>query len=366
MKRTSLYIGSLLLFLGVTACTNDALNDDFSAIDNTKPEVTSGIFNISEDNSGKVRITPIGQGVAEFKVDPGYGEGEPLTLQPGESLVHVYPEGSYTVSIEAKGITGNTTQDSYPLEVTYRAPENIAITANASGYDVTVSAEADYAKGFLVFFGDDPNEEGTPLQPGETLEAHTYPGAGLYQIKVIALSGGAATSEKTLDLQVYDPYGFPVTFEDPNQNYNHGGTFGGVSTKFTDNPDPSGINTTARVWEYTKPAGAETWSGTWTPVQAPIDLAQGTKVKIWVYASETGKAINLELEWAVDGVVENGVAVLKVANTVANEWEELTFDFGAIDGLPADAKFTQYVFRYNDTEPGAGEVIYIDNIHQTN
>lgn len=366
MKKASIYFGSLLLFMGVTACTDDALNDDLSAIENSKPEAINGIFNISEDNSGMVRITPTGQGVSEYIVDPGYGDGDPVTLKPGESHLHTYPEGSYTVTVDAKGITGNTARSSQPLEVIYRAPENLAITANTFGHEVTVSATADYANGFLVFFGDDPNAEGTPMQPGETLEPHTYPNAGLYTIKVVALSGGAAQSEKTMEVMIYDLYGLPVTFEDPGQNYHHGGTFGGVSTEFTDNPDPSGINTTAKVWKYTKNAGAETWSGTWTPVQAPIDLALGSKIKLWVHTSEVGKAINLELEWAVDGVVDNGVAVLKVANTVANEWEELTFDFGSIPGLPADAKFTQYVFRYNDTAPGEGEVIYIDNIHQTN
>jgi hypothetical protein len=85
-----------------------------------------------------------------------------------------------------------------------------------------------------------------------------------------------------------------------------------------------------------------------------------------MYATEVGKKLNVELEWAVGGNPENGVAVLKVANTVANQWEELVFDFSTISGIPADAKFTQLVFRYDDVAKGTGEVIYIDNIRLTN
>lgn len=364
MKKTSIIFGSLLLLLGVTACTNDALNDDMSAIEKSQPKEVSGVFDISNDNSGNVRITPMGQGVAEFNVDPGHGDQGVVTLKPGESLVHSYPEGSYTVNIEAKGVTGNTSDASHALDMVYRVPENIAITANPFGLELTVSASADYANGFMVYYGDDPSEEGTPMAVGETLPAHTYANVGKYQVKVVALSGGAATSEKIMEMDMYELYGLPVTFEDPKQNYNHGGTFGGVATAFVDNPDPSGINTTPKVWQYTKTVGAFNWSGTWTPLQDPIDFANGKVFKIWVYASEVGKEINLELENATDGVTPN--AILKVANTVANQWEELTFDYSTIEGIPDDVKFTQYVFRYNDSADGAGEVIYIDNIHQTN
>lgn len=365
MKKLSIYLSGLLLTVS-TACTNDALNDAYTDLHNTAPKEVNAVLDISEDNTGNVRITPMAEGVLEFTVDPGQGEGEAVTLKPGESLQHSYPEGSYTINITAKSVTGATSASSHNLDMVYRAPENINISAQQDAYDLTISASADFANGFIVFFGDDPNEEGTPLAVGETLPPHTYASAGLYQVKVIALSGGAATSEEIMEIQIYDPYGLPVTFDDPNQFYAHGGTFGGVDAKIVDNPAPGGINTSEKVWQYTKNEGAETWSGTWTPLQTPLDLSQGKKIKIWVYTSEVGKEINLELEWAVDNVVDNGVAVLKVANTVANQWEELTFDYSTIAGLPDDVQFTQYVFRYNDSANGTGEVIYIDTIHQTN
>ena len=61
----------------------------------------------------------------------------------------------------------------------------------------------------------------------------------------------------------------------------------------------------------------------------------------------------------------NGVAnqVLKMPITVANQWQEIVFDFSSV---PAGTTFKQLVFRYNDAAKGTGEVIYIDNVTQTN
>ena len=50
---------------------------------------------------------------------------------------------------------------------------------------------------------------------------------------------------------------------------------------------------------------------------------------------------------------------------VANQWTEIEFDFGAL-GIPAGTTFRQLVFRYNDVSDGLGEVIYIDNVTQSN
>ena len=81
-----------------------------------------------------------------------------------------------------------------------------------------------------------------------------------------------------------------------------------------------------------------------------------------VYSTEVGKMLNVELEQGSNGVSNK---ILKVASTVANHWEELSFDFGTF-GIPAGTTFNQLVFRYNDSANGTGEVIYLDNIKQTN
>lgn len=99
-----------------------------------------------------------------------------------------------------------------------------------------------------------------------------------------------------------------------------------------------------------------------SPNSVPINIDNGGKIKVMVYSTEVGKSLNVELEKSP--TIPN--QVVKVATTVANQWEELTFDFGALGTIPAGTEFKQLVFRYNDSADGLGEVIYIDNVRQTN
>jgi hypothetical protein len=82
-----------------------------------------------------------------------------------------------------------------------------------------------------------------------------------------------------------------------------------------------------------------------------------------------GAKLNVELEKADNNSPADGVAILKVPVTTSGAWEELTFDFSTISGIPDNAKFNQLVLRFNDAADGAagvGEVIYVDNFTQTN
>lgn len=366
MKKIKLLISFVLLQTLAISCTEDGLSDDLSFIDSSEPTELSNIFDISTDNSGNVKITPTGEGVTEFMLELGHGDLGLISLSPGNSLTHSYPEGNYTVTIISKGITGIEVETTYPLELTYRAPENIVINKTIEGSNLTVSATADYANGFLVYFGDVTNEVGTPMAVDQTLPPHTYSSPGVYNLKVVALSGGVAQSELIEQITIYAPYSLPITYESPIQNYNIGGTFGDVIVAQVANPFPGGINTSATVRRYTKPVGAPSWGGTWTPLSTPngtpININNGSKIKVMVYATEVGKMLNVEIEQGSNGVANQ---ILKVATTVANQWEELVFDFGSL-GIPAGTTFNQLVFRYNDAANGTGEVIYIDNVQQTN
>lgn len=365
-KIKSIFSCLLILAVAVSCSTPDSLEDDLNYLGTVSSSNTDRIFDISDDNTGLVKITPVGEGVTSFTVSYGHGSSGPVTLTPGQSTSHNYPEGSYTVTIVSTDIAGNQTSVQYPLQLTYRAPEDLVINAAANGLSVTVSATADYANSFLVYFGDVTGEVGTPMSVGQTLPAHTYASAGTYTVTVVALSGGVATTSSTQQVVLYNPYSLPITYEDPNQNYSIGGTFGGVGVAKVANPFPGGINSTANVWQYTKPVGAESWSGTWTPLSAPggvpINIDNGHKIKVMVYSTEVGKKLNVEIEQGTNGVSNK---VLQVASTVANQWEELVFDFG-VYGIPAGTQFGQLVFRYNDVAPGSGEVIYIDNVTQSN
>lgn len=360
MKKIKFIISLVALMAVAISCSVEGISDDTSL-----PGATSGNanvrFDISNDNTGNVKITPTADGATSFMVDYGQGTGGPVTVSPGGSTTHAYPEGNYTVKVTAVSISGSTSETTAPLKVVYRAPENLEITTVD---EMKVSAKAKYAKSFLVYYGDVANEVGTPMAIGQVLPAHTYPATGgPYVLKVVALSGGAAKTEGTKTL-----FGVPIDFENTAVNYFFG-TFGDVTFSKTTNPSATGLNTSATVGKYTKPAGVPSWSGTYSPLNIPINFNYGKKIKVLAYnpdPANIGKKLNVELEWAIGGTPANGVAVQKAAFTTSGAWEELVFDYSAIAGIPAGTKFTQLVLRFNDTADGAGEVIYIDTIRLTN
>ncbi len=366
MNKIKILYSTIILLVAISCTKDEGISDDLSFLNTAASANVNKVFNISNDNSGNVKITPLGEGVSSFTVNFGHGTGTAASavVRPGNSVTHAYPEGSYTVTIIAKDIAGKETTTTYPLQVTYRAPENIEISTSADVHTLKVKAKALYAASYLVYFGDVPNEVGTPLAAGAEV-SHTYASAGTYNVRVVALSGGAARSEKTTPVTIYDAFGLPITFELPTINYFFG-TFGDNQQFATvANPNPSGLNTSANVGRFTR--GNQSWSGTYSPLNTPIDMAAGKKLKVLAYNPNPaliGKALNIELEGGSS--IADGVAVLKTAFTTSNVWEELVFDFGTIPAIPANEKFKQLVLRFNDASDGAGAIIYLDNFRLTN
>ena len=364
MKKIKiLYSLILTVLLAISCSIPDGIDSDTSFVNSATSGNVAKIFDISTDNSGNVKITPTGEGVSSFNVIYGHGTGtaSSAVVSPGSSTTHSYPEGTYTVTIEATDIAGNKKSSTYPLTVTYRAPENLVINTSS---EMKVKAKADYAKSFLVYYGDVANEVGTPMAIDQELPAHTYPATGgPFVLKVVALSGGAAKTESTKTL-----FDLPIDFEIADVDFF--GTFddwGQQQFVTVDNPNASGLNISAKVGKYTK--GHAGWSGTYSPLNIPVNFAYGNKIKVLVYnpdVANIGKKLNIELEWAIGGTPGNGVAVVKTPFTTSGAWEELTFDFSGISGIPATAKFTQLVLRFDDQNTGNLEVFYVDNFRLTN
>jgi hypothetical protein len=371
MKKITIIFSLATLLTAIISCEKKSgIDDDTSFLGTATVGATGKIFDISNDNSGNVKITPTGEGASSFVVNFGHGTGSGTSavVMPGNSATHAYPEGSYTVTITSKSLGGQESVATYPLQVTYRAPENLIVTTTGAAHTLKVKATALYAASYLVYFGDVANEVGTPLATGAEV-AHTYAAGGNYNVRVVALSGGAAKTEKTTAVFVYDPFGLPITFEQPTIDYFFGTFGGGQQFAKVANPNASGLNASATVGKFTR--GFESWSGTYSPLNIPIDMAAGKKIKVLAYNPDPaliGTKLNVELE---SGTIANGIAVLKTAFTTSGAWEELVFDFGTIAAVPANAKFNQLVLRFNDAKDGngtggTGSVIYVDNFTQTN
>ena len=363
MKNIKLICSILFVIVVATSCTKiEGIDKDLSFLNSVNPANLDKIFDISTDNSGIVKITPVGEGVASYVINFGHGTGTAATasVAPGIPASHAYPEGSYTVTIDAIDLAGKTTTTTYPLVVTYRAPEEVVITIDAN---VVVSAKALYAKSFLVYYGDVANEVGTPMAVGEKLPFHTYAAGGPYDLKVVALSGGAAKTEVVKTL-----FGLPVNFESSTVNYSFTTTGTGQAFDKIANPFATGINTSATVGRFTR--GSDGANSTTTVLDIPINFAFGKKITMMVYnpsPTAINKKMYVELRSAVGNVPADGLAVKNVKITKSGEWELMTFDFSTFTSaqIPDNTKFGQMIITYGLGIP-AGGIIYIDTISLTN
>jgi len=379
MKKIITIFGLVGLLFSFVGCKKDGIDDDTSFLSTASSGKLAKIFDISNDNSGNVKITPTGEGASSYTVAYGHGTGAGASaiLLPGSNTTHSYPEGSYTVTITAKDLAGKETVTTYPLQITYRAPENLLPNKSTSHNGAAVKPTSLYAASYKVDWGD-----GTAVIPFAFggMENHIYATAGTYTVKVTALSGnalyfGAATKDTTFPVVIAPPpaapFAVPITFDDAAVSYFFGTFGGGQAYATVANPSVTGLNVSASVGKWTR--GWDSWSGTYSPLDLLMDFATTKKIKILVYNPDPaliGKMLNVELESSLGGVPANGVGVKRAALTTSGAWEELVFDFSTT-AIPANSKFGQIVFRFNDSYTGAGvggqgSILYFDNIRLTN
>ena len=94
------------------------------------------------------------------------------------------------------------------------------------------------------------------------------------------------------------------------------------------NPQSSGANTSATVAQMVKGAGAA-WAGSKIIMASPIDFSVNKIFKVKVYSPRIGAKLLLKVEGAA------GVTPFEreVVGTVANAWEEMTFDYQSAAAL---------------------------------
>lgn len=350
------YLFVAFLLIVFSGCQED---DGLLEVNMEDPTNVSADFIITHDNSGVVTIFPSAEGANTFVIEYGDGSGSSDSFPVGDKVSHTYAEGTYEVTIIATNIAGKSAQGTQTLVVSFAAPENLLVNVTvdqSNPFMVNVSATADHAAAFDVYFGDVANEVASPMMIGETL-SHEYAEVGTYTIRVVALSGGAATTETTVDVTIVNPLLMPLDFESATLDYsftNFGGG-DGVFQPIADNPDPSGINTSNKVAYYTKPAGSETWAGTFVTLNESIDFSETTTIGVDVYSSVAGAPVILKVENVANS---NIAAEATVSTTVANQWETLYFT------LPADAaqSYERIVLFFNFGISGTGETYYFDNI----
>jgi hypothetical protein len=363
MNTFKYLIGFSFLLVMVAGCKKENF-DDLSSLDSvTDADKISALFEITQDNSGNVTITPSGEGVASFDVYYGDGTATPAKLAPGKSTQHQYAEGNYNVKIVGYNIKGQLTEATKQLTVTFRAPENLEVTANVdpnNNYKLDVSAKAQYETFFRVYFGDVPNEVPQSFNEGQTI-SHIYPAVGSYTLRVVALSGGVATTEYTKVINIVDPILLPLTFESPTVDYSFI-NFGGGNVSIINNPQSGGINTSAKVGRMVKNP-PEVWGGAVITLGEPINFSSNKIFRMKVFSPRVGARVLLKVENLTDG----GTFFEKEAtSTVANAWEDLAFDFSTINTANAYQKVV-LIFDLGVAGDGSPNYTWLfDDIRQTN
>jgi hypothetical protein len=355
---------SIVLLLSVLASCKKEINDDTSFVDSAAaPDKLTMLFEITQDNSGLVTITPNGENAAYYEIFYGHGGTTPAKVVQGKNTQHTYPEGVYSVKVVAHSVTGKTTEATQQLTVSFRAPENLVVTAvidAANRYKLNVSATALYETMFRVYWGDVPNEVPQTFLEGATI-SHVYATVGTYTLRVVALSGGVATTSYTTPITITDPVLLPITFESPTVNYTFTNFGGGAVTRIS-NPQSNGINTSPWVGRMIKSA-PEVWGGSVISLGSPIDFSANKIFRMKVYSPRAGAKVLLKVENETNGGISYEKEVL---TTVANTWEDLAFDFRGINTANAYQKVV-LIFELGSVGDGSPNFTFLfDDIRLTN
>lgn len=349
-----LFVVLLVLSTAIYSCESDEERDLSAAIG--PPLNLDLTFKITQDNTGLVTISPSGENVSSFEVFYGDGSDESIILPLGENAERTYPEGSFQVTLIATSLSGETTEFVKTLDVSFRAPENLAITVTesaSSNFGVSVMATADFETSFEVTFGEDPALAPVAFMEGDTVD-YDYNGTGTYTITVTALSGGAATTTVTETVVIEDPVELPLDFESTTLNYNLINFESAVS--IIANPDVSPSNNSTRVVSIEK-TGTQTFGGVVVPLSGPIEFFQNQNLLMKTWSPmPIGTKVTIKLENA-DGSIAS--ADYEAFTTVNSDWETLSFN---INGLDTTQPYSRFVVFFDLGNAPTGDVNYFDDI----
>jgi hypothetical protein len=151
----------------------------------------------------------------------------------------------------------------------------------------------------------------------------------------------------------------PLNFESTGLNYDFV-NFGGANVSVVNNPASGGINTSAKVGRMVKGA-PEGWAGSFISLVRPIDFSTKKLMKVKVHSPRAGAKLLLKVENQTNGGI---FFEQEATTTVANAWEDLTFDFSAINTANS---YQKVVLIFDLGTPGNGSAnftYYFDDIRQ--
>ncbi len=131
-----------------------------------------------------------------------------------------------------------------------------------------------------------------------------------------------------------------------------------------DNPDPTGINQSAKVGKATEKAtSGQPWQGMYTDLAAPIHFGSDKIIRMKIWSPQVA-TVTMKLERPLTpGAPTSGD--LTVPNTKANEWEELQWDFSQTP-ITDDGEYARVTLIWDINNIPAEDVIYyFDDVQLT-
>jgi hypothetical protein len=366
MKNIKTIYKAFIILIFVSACSE---NENLDFLENIPvPTNIAATYNLTQDNSGVVTITPSAESAISFDVYYGDATTEPVKIDQGKSTTHTYAEGSYDVKIVAFNSVGKTTELTQPLVVSFQAPQNLVVTIKndaATSKQVGITATADFATMYEFYSGEaDVTQPVAIANIGDPLN-YQYKEPGTYDVKIVAKGGAIATAEYTESFEVTEVLA-PTEAAPSPPSRNAEDVVSIYSDKYTDVT----LNELPTTWsegnfDTTTIAGNNVWKltnldflGMVTNYDTGVDLSAMEKIHIdyWVPEGTTN-----ELLVQIVNTVDGGKADASLGATVGGSWQSIELDISVFDGgdLSNKNKITQILI---DSDGIAG-VVYIDNFY---
>ena len=153
----------------------------------------------------------------------------------------------------------------------------------------------------------------------------------------------------------------PLDFESATINYTFTDFGGGATTKIA-NTQINGINTSANVGKMIKNAD-QVYGGSFISLASPIDFSVNKTFKVKVFMPRVGAKLLLKVENQTNGAIN---FEKEVTGTVANAWEELSFDYSTINTSNQYQRLV-LIFDLGTMGDGTANFTYLfDDIRLTN
>ncbi len=195
------FIISLFVLAITMGCSDDNNTVDLDAL--SAPTNISALTTVTQDNTGKVTFLPKGEGVSQYQIYFGDGTAEPVFVNVGETVSHIYAEGVYQVKIVGMTLNGKSTEVTQELVVSFKAPENLEVVVTndlAVSKKITVTATADFALFYDVYFGEAGKPDPISSNNGTSV-SYVYQQVGVYTIRIVAKSAAIKTTEVTKEIE---------------------------------------------------------------------------------------------------------------------------------------------------------------------